>query len=221
LPGGDVLCREQGRVGAHGIPKPYVLAAEPRGHDLVVSLTLFGFATDWSAAAAHALVATLQHRIDWRALRPGLFLPRPDIAGVTMHAIEGLPPPPERDTFEIQFLTPMNAEGDDPLERPATIVARLARRVQGLAQWHDAAIDADWQELSAVWESLSYDAGFLRRRRVTRHSGRQMRHYQTGAVEGALRIADPPAVLRKLLTIGREVLIGKGASEGFGRFLLA
>jgi hypothetical protein len=217
----DALFREQGRLGAHGIPKPYVLGAEPRGRDLVVSMTLFGFAIDWSAAAAHALVATLQHRIDWHALRPQIFLPRPRLVGVTMHAVEGLRLPDERDTVEIQFLTPMNAEGDDPLERPATIIARLARRIQGLALWYDAAIDVDWKGLSAAWETLAYDTGFLRHHRVQRRSGRQMRRYETDAIEGVLRLMEIPPMLRALLTIGREIHVGKGASEGFGRFLLA
>ena len=38
----DILFREQGRAGVHGIPKPYALAAERRGRDLVVAMTLFG-----------------------------------------------------------------------------------------------------------------------------------------------------------------------------------
>ena len=66
-----------------------MLAAERRGRDLVVVLTLFGFAADWSAAATHALLATVQHRIDWRSQRPGLFLPRPEVETVTVRAVEG------------------------------------------------------------------------------------------------------------------------------------
>jgi hypothetical protein len=217
----DVLCREQGRVGAHGIPKPYVLAAEPKGPDLIVSMTLFGFASDWSAAAAHALIAALQHRIDWHGLRPRLFLPRFRLTRVTTQAAEGVRSFPERDLIELQFVTPMNAEGDDPLERPATVLARMARRVQGLALWHDAEVEADWTALGTEWNGLSYDTGFLRRRLVQRHSGRQMRRYAAAVVGGTLIIANPSPVLRALLAIGREVHVGKGATEGFGRFLLS
>lgn len=216
----DVFFREQGRVGAHGIPKPYVLAAEPRGPDLAISMTLFGFASDWSAAAAHALVATVRHRIDWRGLRPDLFLPRLRLVEVAVRAIEGLRTPPPRDPVEVQFLTPMNAEGDDPLERPATILARLARRAQGMAQWHDAAVAADWPVLARRWDALPYDTAFLRQRRVGRRSGQQRLRYETDAVEGTLRIIEVPSELRALLAIGREVHVGKGASEGYGRFLL-
>jgi hypothetical protein len=217
----DVLFREQGRVGAHGIPKPFVLAAEPRGRDLVLSMTLFGFASDWSAAAAHALLATVQHRIDWRALRPDLFVPRLRIADMAMQAIEGVRVPPWRDIIEIQFLTPMNAEGDNPLERPATVFARLARRVQGLAQWHDAAVETDWVALGATWGNLPYDTSSLCAERIRRHSGRQRHSYQPIAITGILRVMDMPPDLWSLLAIGCETHVGKGAGEGFGRFLLA
>lgn len=217
----DVLFCEQGRVGAHGIPKPFVLAAEPRGRDLVLSLTLFGFASDWSAVAAHALLATVRHRIDWRALRPDLFMPRLCIAAVDTRAIEGVSVPAWRDTIELQFLTPMNAEGDNPLERPATVLARLARRVQGLARWHDAAIAADWPALGVAWGNLAYDIGSLRIERAWRRSGTQARSYEPPTVSGMLCIVDVPPDLWPLLAIGQEAHVGKGASEGFGRFLLA
>jgi hypothetical protein len=217
----DVLFREQGRSGGHGIPKPYVLAAEPRGRDLAVAMTLFGFAADWSAAAGHALVAALQHRIDWHALRPELFLPQLEFESVTMRAIDGVTPPPARDLVELQFLTPMNAEGDDPLDRPATVLARLAGRIRGLALWHDAEVAADWAALERLRNELSYDTAFLRRRRIRRRSGRQRHYYDTEAVEGMLRIAAPPEPVRAILALGREAHVGKGASEGFGRYLLA
>ncbi|MGD9617860.1 MAG: CRISPR system precrRNA processing endoribonuclease RAMP protein Cas6 [Alphaproteobacteria bacterium] len=216
----DVLFREQGRVGAHGIPKPFVLAAEPRGRDLIVSMTLFGFASDWSAAAAHALLAAVQHRIDWRGLRPYLFVPRLRIAGVATDAIEGVRLPAWREIVEMQFLTPMNAEGDNPLERPATVFARLARRIQGLTQWHDAAIETDWAALAAAWGNLAYDTGSLHIEHAWRRSGTQARSYEPPTVRGMLRITDVPLDLWSLLAIGQEAHVGKGAGEGFGRFLL-
>jgi hypothetical protein len=216
----DILFREQGRAGAHGIPKPYVLAAERRGHDLVVVMSLFGFAVDWTAAATHALLATVQHRIDWRGQRPGLFLPRPQVGAVTVRAIDGLSVPPPPSGIDLVFLTPMNGEGDDPFERPATVVARLAGRVEGLARWQDAAIAADWQALAAAWKEATYDIGQLRRGAVVRRSGQERRDFTVAVAEGILRIADLPRELWPLLVLGTETHIGKGASEGFGRYLL-
>jgi hypothetical protein len=64
---------------------------------------------------------------------------------------------------EVVFLMPVNAEGDDPFERPSTLLARLARRVEGLARWQDAAIAADWPALAAAWREASYGLGQLRR----------------------------------------------------------
>jgi CRISPR-associated endoribonuclease Cas6 len=217
----DILFREQGRAGAHGIPKPYVLAAERRGRDLVVVLTLFGFAANWSAAATHALLATVQHRIDWRGQRPDLFLPRHSVDMVTVRAVEGLPLPDLPPAVDLVFLTPVNAEGDDPFERPSTLLARLARRVEGLARWQDAAIAADWPALASAWREASYDLGQLRRAAIVRRSGRERRDFTIGAAEGVLRITELPAELWPLLVIGSETHIGKGASEGFGRYLLA
>ena len=51
----------------------------------------------------------------------------------------------------------------DPFERLGTVFARLARRVEDLALWQDAAIDADWRGLARAWHDLSYDLGQLRR----------------------------------------------------------
>ena len=80
----DVLFREQGRIGGrHGLPKPWVLALDRRGSDLIVTLTLFGFAADWSDVVRQALAMALRRRIDWRDCAPGLFLPKPEIAGST------------------------------------------------------------------------------------------------------------------------------------------
>jgi hypothetical protein len=47
------------------------------------------------------------------------------------------------------------------------------------------------------------------------------RDFTIGAAEGVLRIAELPPALWPLLVIGSETHIGKGASEGFGRYLLA
>jgi hypothetical protein len=106
----DVLFREQGRFGAHGIPKPFVLAADRRGQDLVVTMTLFGVAADWAAVATHALVATLQRRIDWPGQRADVFIPRVVMGDVTVRSDERLRAGPSRADAELQFLTPMNAE---------------------------------------------------------------------------------------------------------------
>jgi hypothetical protein len=169
---------------------------------------------------AQALAETVQHGIDWRGQRRDIFLPRLAIDAVTVAAIDGVEPPP-RDPLDLAFVTPVNGEGDDPLERPATLIARLARRVEGLARWQDAAIAVDWHELARHWEEMSYDLGALRRGTARRHSGRAGRDFNAAVIAGVLRITEIPPELRALLAIGATAHIGKGASEGFGRYLLA
>ena len=216
----DLLFREQGRRGPHGIPKPYVLRADRAGPDLVVSMTLFGFASDWTGIIQHAFAAAVQQRIDWRSQRPDLFLPTPHLADLLVDDAEGIPVPPAPPIALLDFLTPMNAEGDDPIDRPATLFARLARRIEGLAAWQDAALDEDWRHLATLWEALPYDTGQLRRRRTARHSGRAGKSFTVETIDGSLQIADLPPALWSLLVIGSVTHAGKGATEGFGRFRL-
>lgn len=60
----DLLFREHARIGGrHGIPKPWVLAFDRRGFDLIVRITLFGFAIDWAGVVGHALAQALRDHI--------------------------------------------------------------------------------------------------------------------------------------------------------------
>ena len=72
------------------------------------------------------------------------------------------------------------------------MLARLARRVEGLARWQDTAIVADWPVLAEAWREASYDLGQLRRSAIVRRSGRERRDFTIGAAEGVLRIAELP-----------------------------
>lgn len=220
----DLFFREQGRIGAHGIPKPFILGAAGRDGDLIITLTLFGLAADWAPILSHALAATLRHRIDWAATRTRT-LPAA-IGPLTLEAHQGLgqdfsldaPIPPA--SYHLDFITPMNAEGDDPILRPATIIARLARRVEGLARWQDTAIADDWDHLAHLWYDVDYDTRGLAHERMNRHSGRGQQGFTVPTISGRLTLRAVPAVLIPLLIIGAETAIGKGATEGFGRYRL-
>jgi hypothetical protein len=129
-------------------------------------------------------------------------------------------PRPGEGPLALRFLTPMNAEGDDPLDRPATILARLARRVEGMARWQDAGLAVDWAALGRLWSGLEYDVTPLLPGRLPRRSGRTGQRFGVETVAGSLLILDPPAALLPLLRIGVATHVGKGASEGHGRFVL-
>lgn len=215
----DVFFREQGRTGAHGIPKPYVLWTDRHGEDLIVGMSLFGMAMDWAPVVALALPEVLRHGIDWGELSRGRFVPRPTIDAVSLAEGGALPMVGDSTSgVSLRFLTPMNAEGDDPLDRPSTVMARLARRIEGMARWQDAALQVDWQALGQVWLALDYDTASLVAGRMPRRSGQAARRFAVETVEGALLVADLPASLAPLLRIGTVIHVGKGASEGYGRF---
>lgn len=215
----DVLFREQARLGKHGIPKPWVLELDRRGLDLVVRIRLFGFAIDWCGAVAHVLAQALRERIDWATHAPGRFLPSPEVARLEI-AEAPLRPVPPRPVAALVFLTPLDAAGDDPLDRPATVVGRLARRIDLMSRWMGIAVEADWRSLASHWNSLAYDPAGLRRRALARRSGRSGRGFAAEAVEGTLTVAGDLAPIWPLVTLGQSCHAGRGATAGLGRYRL-
>jgi len=209
----DVLFREQGRMRGMALAKPWVLRLDRRGADLEIAVLLFGYAMDWSAAVAQALVAAARGRIAW-----------PQRAGVPVGTISRLRVVEQRGVavpapgaLTLEFLTPMNAESLDPRERPDTVLSRLMRRVEALAPWQDAAVAEDWRDLAALWLELEWDVSGLRGGAADRRSGRAGREFRVPVVTGWLGLARVPPPLCALLGLGSETHVGKGATEGFGR----
>ncbi len=216
----DVLFREQMRVGRHGLPKPLALALDRRERDLVVRLTLFGLAIDWAAAAMQAMVSALRHDIDWRSRADGRFLPKLDIVDC-MILPAGLHPSAPRSPVVLRFVTPLDSSGDDPLERPATVVGRLARRVDLMARWMGVELDADWPALSRVWLGLDYNADRLARAAaLARHSSRTGQSFRQSLVAGELAIVGALETIWPLLAAGESCHVGRGATQGLGRYVL-
>ncbi len=215
----DVFFREQGRIGGrHGIPKPWTLAFDRRGQDLIVRITLFGVAIDWAAIMAHGLAQVLRQQIDWKDRAPALFLPKPQISDLRVIELGSGPWPRPRSSVTLQFVTPLDAAGDDPFDRPATVIGRLARRIDLLARWMDVAIEADWPVLATLWNNLDYDVTGLSRSSLPSRSGRDNRRFRREAVEGTLTIAGNLAPIWPLIVIGRLTHAGRGAIAGLGRY---
>jgi hypothetical protein len=223
----DVLFREQMRQGKHGLPKPFVVSLDSNGADLLVCLTLFGFAIDWAAVAAHALATALTHHIDWQAVAEGRFVPQAAIAGLD---ISPAPPPSVGDGHAdgrapdsacLHFITPFDTTGDDPFDRPATVIGRLARRVDLMARWMGVEVLADWPALAALWHELDYDVRQLYRPRpLNRLSGRGKQAFDQPLAHGALLITGPLAPLWPILLLGQSTHLGRGATNGLGRYRL-
>ena len=216
----DVLFREQGRAGARGIPKPFVLSATRKGWDLVVTLTLFGFAVDWAPVAAHALTAVLTQGIDWRGQRPGLFLPPARVGRVATAGFDCIEPVPGRSQIAIEFVTPLMDETEDLVDRPTMILTRAAWRIAALAAWQGVRLIGDDGRLRAELDGVRCDASQLKQFTAARHSGRGQRGFNVPVLTGVLVINDPAPVVWVLLAIGQRTHVGKGAVEGFGRFVV-
>ena len=217
----DVLFREQARFeGRHGVPKPWVVAADPAGPDLDLRLALFGFACDWTDSVRERLVEAVRFNLPWRFLLGPEASEGPKILSNRIETLEGLRQLPAPEAVILHFITGVDAAGADPRDDPATLIARLARRIDGLARWQDAAIPAaSWEALSEVWRRLHYSEEFtegLHRR----YSHRQDRAIWNPDLAGRLEIAGCLQPVWPLLRLGEHVHIGRGATAGRGRYRL-
>jgi CRISPR-associated endoribonuclease Cas6 len=218
----DVFFREQMRIGRHGLPKPYVFSASPDGQDLIVCLTIFGFATEWLPAAVERVVEALRDTVSWHQIDKSAYLPTFSIASVRIATYDGLELADAPSLVELDFATPADAEGEhDLLDEPHSLIGRLARRIDGLARWQDAAIEVRWGSLSEKWKSLEYWSGDLANAETKRWSGRQNRMLDNQAVRGKLVIAGELGEIWPLLVIGQHCHVGRGAVAGQGRFRLS
>ena len=221
----DVLFREQARFeGRHGVPKPYVTAVDRAGNDLDLKVTLFGFACDWMDSIRERLVEAARFGLPWRKLLSGNASSdrgtHPEIRGSWIATRESIPAGRAPEVVALQFLTGVDATGCDPLDDPATLIARLARRIDGLARWQDAVVPGHvWEALAPVWKDLHYSVG-LREGTHERYSKRQGRIIRNADLVGHIGIEGDLEPVWPLLKLGEQVHIGRGATAGRGRFAL-
>ena len=215
----DVFFREQARNGRYGIPKPWVIAADKKGHDLVVRLTIFGFATEWSGVASHCLCDALKNRVNWHEYS-SVFLPKAEISAAYILTSEKVPLAKAPGQAELVLLTPADIDNIAALDQPSKIIASLARHISGLARWQDSEIDTDWKELAACWHGLDYDISPLKLMQNQRRSGRQMNKISKNCITGSLHLFGNLAPVWPLLVLGQSTHLGRAAAFGFGRYRL-
>lgn len=211
----DVFFREQLREGRHAVPKPYVLSCDVLRRAIVFRLTVFGFANEWLAAATDRFVQAVR-MVRWKdGTRP-----EPAIRSVETANLGGFPEAPVPCAVSLEFDTPFDATGTSVLDQPSTLVARAARRVDGMARWMDCRLDVNWNEIAQAWAALDFDLSDLVADRATRGSARQQRVINNPVYHGRVGIAGDLEQVWHLLLLTQTTHIGRGAVSGFGRFEL-
>jgi hypothetical protein len=214
----DVLFREQLRSGGrHGLPKPWVLSADRQGQDLIVTLTLFGFAADWAPAVSAALVEALVGEVRWATVQPALFLPRASVEAVAVRELPPIALIPAPPAVEIDLVTPLDAESVDARDRPDSILGRLGRRVSMLAAWQGCLVDVRWDEFVDGCRSLAFGTSGLRLMKTSRRSGRGRQNFSQPMLAGSLLVEGKLGLVWPLLQLAEHVHVGRGATMGFGR----
>ncbi|WP_162488312.1 CRISPR system precrRNA processing endoribonuclease RAMP protein Cas6 [Azospirillum lipoferum] len=238
----DVLVREHGKIASGLIvPRPMVLRAEARGRDLLVGLTLFGFACDWTLAAADALTAALRTGIappprpavevltvrEARAAhRPGGGASPPPSAGLrllgrSVESFDGVTVPAAASAVALEFTTPVCLRGSTDLRHGlAGFVGTLTNRVFGLARWQDAGIACDRRALLAAADAVRVEAGDLKRVDWRRGSAKQDRWLPMEGETGTVYLEGPLAPLLPLLALGALVHAGARTTFGQGAYRL-
>ena len=221
--------RPKVRIGRHGfeLPAPWTLTADAAEDGaLIVGMHIFGFATEWADAAMEALAGALLRRIRWGELLADAGgrrrAPRAILETMHMVTIALALPPAEKTPDSILVALPhgLDIGSVDILEHPDSLFSRLARRISGLARWHDCVPDADWGALAQAWRGLHYeflDPGEEDGR--WRRSSRQKRTYPDAFRRVLMRISGNLEPLMPLLAIGTLTGVGRHTTAGLGRLL--
>jgi hypothetical protein len=246
----DVLFRPQARITpALEVPKPYVLAAMAEGGDLVVRLTLFGLATEWTEAAVEALVRACRTLVQRNRTL--------EVVGRRFWSEEQIAVPEPVDALVLAFETPLeirerrrqepqdeageardeaakrgegggkdvdirgdgNDMGGEAFDFPR-FVATLGNRVSGLARWQDAGLDGDFRALKNQAAAVAVQVQPRREQRWTRFSGRQERWIPMGGRRPVVLLEGRLGPLLPLLALGETCHAGSHASLGLGRYRL-
>lgn len=221
----DVFFRAQGRVTAGlEMPKPYVLALIPDGADLLVRLTVFGFATDWMEAAVEALVCACKN-----------VLVRGKPLAVTDRIFwseESLAVPVGSEALVLAFETPLEIrnrkDGETDIRGSVwesgfsfpKFVATLGNRVSGLARWQDTEVENEFRALLALGAASRVQLQQHLPERWRRFSQRQGRWIPMGGQRLVVLIEGRLGPLAALLTIGETCHAGSHVNLGLGRYSL-
>ncbi|WP_417847048.1 CRISPR system precrRNA processing endoribonuclease RAMP protein Cas6 [Thalassospira povalilytica] len=217
----DLFFNTHGTLGGRmEIPKPFVLALDADGDDLVVGMTLFGIAADWAGEAADALVRALRHGLDQAGnKRHHLVVSHRDV-----EQSNGVPVPADMPGgARLVFISPVALRSGEELHvRPASLIKSLGNRVDGFARWHGMALDLDPHDFSRAAEDVgAYAQWEIQRVPVWRRgSVAQNRQIGMAGVLGTLTLPPLPAFIAILVALGACTHAGSRAALGMGRYRL-
>lgn len=203
--------------------RPAVLSAIYDGSMIRVRLMLLGAARRHLDAAAHALVAGLEHGI---AFRPDGAGRHPlTIEAVTTRWIEGLAPPPGPEAeAHLHFLTPLSIRARGRSRRSASgLVAGLVHKVAEVLPMMGLRLTEDSRrEALALAEHVTVDDAAMTLMRWKRHSIRQ--HGRSIPMEGLIgraTLSGPLDGLWPVLALGTQIHGGGMGMFGLGRYAVA
>lgn len=223
----EALFRKQGRMTpGSDFPSPWVISLDPRHGDLTVTLTLFGFATEWAPAAAEMLAIALCRRVDWRG-RTELFVPRVEIARRRLLGLDGVRQRAGEETepLTLDFLSPLVSSGASVDLAPAAAFSALGFRLEGIARWHGATLSAvDWAGIAAALRRAEWTWLSVERVTWSRGSRRQdnKRIPMTGITGRLLLEGEPQDIelIAPLVRLGEHTHVGADIAFGCGRYRL-
>lgn len=214
----DIFLRDRDKLtGRLQLPQPYVIAATDEGGDLMVRLTVMGFATDWIDGAAEALVAALRGGVFDGSARRTL-----TVSERRIDMLDGIDIPADACAAILHFHTPLALRSGETVHgstRP--LLSSLGNRVSGLARWQDTLVEADWPALKDAAAALEHDESALRpvvwNRRSARQGGRAIPMRGLG---GTLVLRGALAPFLPLLALGSLTHAGSHAAQGMGKYTL-
>lgn len=224
----DIFFRKQGRIDpAFELAAPWVISTDASGADLLVRLSIFGFACDYAPAMAELVSIALQRKIDWVG-RNKVFLPdaRVEDRSLMQPSLRDsdtlvFPLSEEHGEVIMRFLTPVVVSGSDARRKSSSLLSTFPARLSGLARWHDMALELDRDAYADAVRELRFTWQEAQTVKWTRGSRKQDRTMRMSGTIGDLILEGPLQALSLLcapIAIAEQTHLGGDIAFGCGRF---
>jgi hypothetical protein len=208
--------------------KPYVIsAARHGGRDLALSVTLFGLASPYAAAARQALGEAVTGGVPWILLggdvRLSLPASEPALISSSVTIESALESGRAPGCATMDFITglELNNRDSDALTGH-DIFRRLAARASLIAPWCGMDLIQDVDGLRENWDALTVEMDLPEdAAQQPRASSRTGEAWQSRTRLPLVRLTGALEEIWPYLGLGEKTHIGRGAVSGSGRYVLA